>query len=118
MAVGLNFDPVHATGLHSFGGGRIVFDHALDIPILHHLGNSAMCGFTVRACRNRRQPIPLVPVGAASQMRQLDHRRAAVFVQGIGQLADPRHDLVAIGEDIVKDRRGLWSSPDFSASDA
>ena len=101
----MDFDPVHTASLHAFGGGRVIFDHAFDIPILHHLGKGAVRGFAVGTRRNRRQPVPLVPVRAAAQMGQLDHGRTAMFVQGIRQFADPRHDLVAIGQDVVEDGR-------------
>ena len=49
MPVRLQFDTVEAGGLHSFGGVGIVFDDAVDIPILDLLGKGAMGGlFIVR----------------------------------------------------------------------
>jgi len=66
------FDPVHAPACIRSAAGRIVFDHALDIPNPPHLWKGPRCaGSTSGPAENRGQPIPFVPVGAASQMRQL-----------------------------------------------
>ena len=40
-------------------------------------------------------------------MGQLDHHRAAMFVAGVGQVGDPRHDLVLISQHVVEHRRAV-----------
>ena len=64
--------------------------------------------FTVLGRADRWQPIALVPPGPTPQMRQLDHHRATMFVAGIRQAMDMRHDLVFIGKNVVENRRAVF----------
>lgn len=45
------------------------------------------------------------PSRAAAKVGELDHRRRAMFVDRIRQVANPRHDLVLVGKDVVEHRR-------------
>ncbi|CAB4886887.1 unannotated protein [freshwater metagenome] len=102
MAVGLDLEAVHAAGLHALGGGRVVGDDALNIPVLGLFGEGAMCGFASCRGRHHRQPVGLVPTGAPAEVADLDHRRTVVLVDRVGELAQPRHDGVVVGVQVAE----------------
>ena len=51
------------------------------------------------------QPVAVVPDGPAAHVGQLDHRRRAVRVHPVGQLSQPRDDVVVAGVQLAEDRR-------------
>ena len=89
------------------GSARIVGDDAVEVPVLGLLGKGAMRRLAHRRGRQHRQPVGLVPAGAAAEMGELDHHLAVVLVAGIGELGEPRHDLVAIGMQIAEGGRAV-----------
>ena len=99
--------PSSPAGLHALGGVGVIADDALDIPILDLLGEGAMRGLALVRGRHDRQPVALVPARAPAKMGELDHHRRAMLVAGVGELPDPGHDLVLVGEDIVEGRRAV-----------
>ena len=107
VAVGLQLDTVEAGCLHALGGVGVVLDQPCDIPVLDPLGKGAVRRLTTMGRRDRRQPVGLVPTCAASQVSELDHHRGAVLMTGIRQLAEPRHHLIAIRQDVVEHRRAV-----------
>ena len=78
-----------------------------DVPVLDHLRKGAVAGFARGTCGHHRQPVALVPAGAAAKVGQLDHHRAALFVAVVGQPLHPADHFVLVGEDIVEDRRAV-----------
>jgi len=107
MAVGLELDAVHAGGLHARGGGAVILDDTLDVPILHLLGKGAMGGLADHGRGEHGQPFLLVPVGATAKVGELDHHRRAVFVAGIGEPLQWRDDLVLPGLHVGKGLGGI-----------
>ncbi len=61
-----------------------------------------MGGLAHRAMGTGPEASRPVPVGAAAQMGELDHHRAAVAVALVGELPEPRHDLVLVGQRLPK----------------
>jgi hypothetical protein len=53
------------------------------------------------AGRERGQPVALVPVGAAAEMGQLDHHRAAVLMALVGELPHPADHFVLVGQTLL-----------------
>ena len=87
MAVGLELDAVEAGRLHALGGRGIVGDDALDVPVLDaSLGKARCAGSRTGEARQHRQPVGLVPAGAAAEMGELDHHAAVVLVAVLGEL--------------------------------
>lgn len=107
MAVGLQLDPVEARRLHPLRRIGEIGNHPGDVPILHPLGEGAVGGLAFMAGRDHRQPVGLIPAGAAAQMGQLDHHRRAVVVAFVGQLLHPADDLILPREDVVEHRRAV-----------
>ncbi len=107
MPVGLELDAVEAGGLHALGGGGVVGDDALDVPVLGLLGEGAVGRLAHRRGRQHGQPVGLVPAGAAAEMGELDHHLAVVLVAGVGELGEPRNDLVAIGLEVAEGGRAV-----------
>ena len=60
-----------------------------------------------RRRRQNRQPIGLVPAGAPAEVGDLDHHLAIVLVTGIGHVAQPGHDLVAIDLEVAEGGRAV-----------
>ncbi len=85
MAVALEFETIEAGGLHAFGRIGIVLDDALDVPVLHLLWKGAVGGLADRRGGEDREPVGLVPRGAAAEMGELDHHRGAMVVALLGQ---------------------------------
>ena len=67
------------------GGRGIVLDDALDVPVLHLLGEGAVRRLAHRRGGEHRQPVRLVPIGAAAKMGELDHDRGAMVVAFVGK---------------------------------
>ena len=107
MAVGLELDAVEAGRPAALGGGSIVGDDALDVPVLRRLGKGAVRRFAHRRGREHRQPVGLVPAGAAAEMGDLDHHLAVVLVAGVGQFGKPGHDGVVIEMQVAEGRRAV-----------
>ena len=107
MAVSLELDAVEARRLHPLRGSSIVGDDALDVPVLGLFGKARCAGSRTGEADEHRQPVGLVPAGAAAEMRELDHHLAVMLVAGVGKLPQPRHDLVAIGLQIAECGRAV-----------
>ncbi len=105
MAVGFELDAVETGRLAALRRRRVVGDDAVDVPVLHRLREGAMGRLAYRRRRQDRQPVGLVPSRPASEMGDLDHHLAIMLVAGIGDLAQPRHDLVSIDMEIAECRR-------------
>ncbi len=105
VAVAFEFDAIEAGGLHALRGRGILPDDPLDVPILDLLGNGAVGGLADGRGREDRQPVRLVPDGAAAEMGNLDHDRAAMFVAFVGQALHRRHDLVLVDMEVTEDCR-------------
>ena len=76
VAVALEFDAIEPAGLHPLGRVGVGGDHTCDVPVLHRLGEGAMCGLAHMGGRDHWQPIVLAPAGAAAKMGDLDHHPA------------------------------------------
>src|SRR5215469_15829679 len=105
MAVAFELEPIKAGSNHPLRRIGIVLDDTLYVPVLHLLRKGAMGRFPDARRRNHRQPVGLGPDGAATEMRQLDHDRGAVLMTFIGELLQPRDDLVLVGEKIAEGGR-------------
>ena len=107
VAVGLELDAVEPGRLHPLGGVGIVLDDPGDVPVLGLLREGAVRGLALVAGRDDRQPVGLVPAGAAAEVGELDHHRAVVLVALVGERLHPADDLVLPGEDVVEHRRAV-----------
>jgi len=105
MAVAFEFDAIEAGGLHPLRRRGVLPDDPLDVPILDLLGNSPVRGLADGRGREDRQPVRLVPDGAAAEMGDLDHDRAAMLVALVGQAFHRRHDLVLVDVEVAEDCR-------------
>ncbi len=105
VAVAFDLQAVEAGRLAALGRHRVLAHDARDVPILGGFGKGAMRGLADRARRHHRQPVALAPGGAAAQVRDLDHHGGAVLVDGVGELAEPRHDLVLVECDVAEGLR-------------
>ena len=85
----------------------IVGDDALDVPVLDLFGKGAVGRLAHRRGDEHRQPVALVPAGAAAEMGELDHHGAAVLVTVVGELLQPGHDLVVVGVQIAEGGRRI-----------
>jgi len=108
MAVTFKLDAIETGFSHTLGGVGIVRDHPGDVPVFHLLREGPVRRFALMAGRQRRQPVALVPVGAAAKMGELDHHGAAMAVAFIGELPHPADDLVLVGQHIVEHRRAVF----------
>ena len=108
MAIAFELYPVQTRRLHPLSRVSVVIDNAGDIPILDHLGEGAVAGFTGRACGHHRQPVALVPAGPAAKVGQLDHHCRPGLVAVIGQPLHPGHHLILVGEYVVENRRRVF----------
>ncbi len=102
MSVAFELEPIEARGLHALGAVGVGLDDARDIPILHDFGEGAMRRLAHVRRRNHRQPIGLAPARSPAKMGDLDHHRRAMRVDVLGQLPQPRHDLVLVDEDVAE----------------
>ncbi len=107
MAVGLELEAVESARFQPVGRVGIVLDDSLDVPILDFLGKGAMGGFALVRGRQRGEPVAEVPARAPAEMGELHHHGGAVLVTGVGEVPQPRHDLVLIGEYVVESRRAV-----------
>ncbi len=105
VAVAFELDAIQSRSLHALGGRGILPDDPLDVPILDLLGNGTVGGFADGRGREDRQPVRLVPDGAAAEMGDLDHDRAAMLVAFVGQTLHRRHDLVLVDVEVAEDCR-------------
>ena len=51
---------------------------------------------------DRRQPVTLVPACAPPQMGKLNHHGTAMFMTSVCEVANPRHNFILIGQNIIK----------------
>ena len=108
MAIGLKLYPVHAARLHAFGGIGIILNDPLDIPVFHLFGKRPMGGFAFVRWRYDRQPVSFVPTCTPTQMGELDHHRGTLFVDGVGHVLHPWHDLILINQKVVENRWAVF----------
>ena len=94
MPIGLDFNSVHATRLHPFRSVGVVTHDALDVPTLGFLGVGAVCWLAQSRRCHHWQPVVLPPPGPATEVADLDHRRAVVLVDLVGHPVNPRHDRI------------------------
>ena len=105
VAVGLELETVEAA---LPAAPRRLAERAHDPPdvgLLHLLGEAPVGGLADRRGRDRRQPVAVVPDRPPAQVGELDHRRRAVRVHPVGQLLEPRDDVVVAGVELAEDRR-------------
>ena len=102
VAIGFQFQPVHACGVHALGGVGIVLDDAGNVPVFHALGERPVRSLALVRGRHHRQPVRLGPTGAPPQVGQLNHHRRAMFVAGVGEFAHPGYNFVFVGQDVVE----------------
>ena len=107
VAVAFKLHPIDTRRRHPLGGIGVILDHAGNIPIFHHLRESAVRRFARRPRRQNRQPIALVPPGAAAKMRKLDHHRRPRLMAVIGQALHPRNHLVLPDQKVGEHRRAV-----------
>ena len=117
VAVGLDLDPVEAGLLAAGGGGGVGADDPGDVPVLGLLRERPVGRLADRRGRDQRQPVGLVPVGSAAEMGDLAHHRRAVAVAGIGQLPQPRNDLVLVDMEVAERRRRVLGDDRRAAGD-
>ena len=107
MGVGLELDAVEA-GFPAPGGGVGIGPHdAVHVPFLGHLREGAVRGLADRGREHHRQPVPVVVARASPQVGDLAHHPGTVLVHVVGQLAQPRHDLVLVDVQVAERGRAL-----------
>ena len=107
VAVGVDLQPVEAGGLHTLGGGGVVGHDAVDVPGLDLLGKGPVGRLADRRGGEDREPVGLVPGGAAAEVGDLDHHGGAEFMALVGKAAHPGDDLVLVGEQVAEHGRAV-----------
>ena len=107
VAVRLELDAVHPTGLHPLRRVRVLADDAVEVPVLRLLGERAVGGLTHRRRGDDGQPVARVPRRPPAEVGELDHDGAVVLVHGVDELADPRHDRIVVGVEVAEGRRAV-----------
>jgi hypothetical protein len=105
VAVGVELDPVQPGRRHPRRGRGVIRNDARDVPVFQRLGERTMRRLAHRRRRQHRQPVGLVPRRPPPEMGDLDHHRRAMRVAVVRQAAQPRHDLVLVGEQVAEHRR-------------
>ncbi len=107
MAVGLELDAVEAGRLHALGGGGVVGDDAVDVPVLRRLREGAVGRLAHRRGREDGQPVGRVPARAPAEVGELDHHRRAGLVAVVGEALQPGDDRVVIGVQVAEGGRAV-----------
>ena len=107
VAVRLQFDAVEPAGLAAQRGAHVVVDDPVEVPLLGLLGEGAVGRLAHRRGRDGRQPVAGVVRGAPPEVGHLDHHGGAVFVDVVGELAEPRDDLVLVEVQVAEGRRAV-----------
>src|SRR5262245_27682692 len=102
MAVAFELDTVHAAGPHALRRISIVRDDALNVPVLHLLGEGAMRRFTNGRWCEDGKPVAPVPTRPTPEMGELDHDGGAVLLYAVGQSLDPGNNLIAVGMQVAE----------------
>ena len=105
VAVRLDLQPVEAALLASPRSLAERSDDPADVGELHLLGERAVGRLADRRRRDRRQPVAVVRHRPAAHVGQLDHRRRAVCMHPVGELPEPRDDVVVARVQLAEDRR-------------
>src|SRR5690606_17785771 len=76
------------------GRAAIGLDRALDVPVLHLLGESAMERLVQARWPHGPEPVPIVPADLPADMGDLAHQRRAVAVYARREILEMRNDGV------------------------
>ena len=85
----------------------VVVDDAVEVPRLGHLGERAVGGLALRRGVDERQPVAGVVARAAAEVRHLAHDCRARLVHVVGQAPQPRHDVVAVEQQVAEGGRAV-----------
>ena len=100
-------DAVEAALLAAQGGSGIGLDHAIDVVLVHLLGDTAMQRLADRRRRDRRQPVSGIGVSAPAEMRDLAHEAGAERVHAGAEPLQVRNDVVAADVELAEDVRRI-----------
>ena len=103
----LQFEAVQTAVGHPPRRLRVVGDDPVDVPVLGLLREGAVGGLAIPARRYERQPVAGEVRGPGAQMGHLDHDLGAEVMYLVGELPQPRDDVVCAQVDVAERGGGV-----------